>query len=131
MRKLLTHHISNILNWIWKLKLLPKINVFLWLVKDALCTCNFLFVMEREFPNRCHLCNKNIENINHIFKECPFAQSIWTNIPYNCPTPFLYDDDFLSWLEMIHKNYKIKCKLFNYQMKKIGIIIWNVWNHRN
>ena len=32
---------------------------------------------------------------------------------------------------MIYKNYKTNCKLFNHPMEKIGIIIWNVWNHRN
>ena len=132
MRRALTHPRSKLLNWIWKSKLLPKIKFFLWLlIRNALPTCDFLIVRRMEIPNGCYLCDHNIENIDHVFKKCPFVISIWDRIKYNCPTPLFYEGDFLSWLEMIYKNYKTNCKLFNHPMEKIGIIMWNVWNHRN
>ena len=43
MIKALTHPRSKLLNWIWRLKLLPKIKIFLWLViRNALSTSDFL-----------------------------------------------------------------------------------------
>ena len=40
MRRALTHPRSKLLNWIWKLKLLPKIKFFLWLViRNVIPTC--------------------------------------------------------------------------------------------
>ena len=74
MRKPSNHLQSNILNWIWKLKLLPKIKIFLWLIiRNALPTCEFLSIRNIEFPNRCYICSQNFENIDHVSKSCPFV----------------------------------------------------------
>ena len=64
-------------------------------------------------------------------KKCPFVTSIWDRIKYYCPTPLFNEGDFLSWLEMVYESYKTNYKLFNHPMEKIGIIMWNIWNHRN
>lgn len=66
-----------------------------------------------------------------MFKNCPFVLGIWDHIKFNCPMHLLYEGDFLSWLEMGYRNYKINCKIFNYPMEKVVIIMWNVWIHRN
>ena len=69
MRKPSSHPRSKILNWIWKLKLLPKIKFFLWLViRGALSTYEFLSIRKMEIPNGCYLCSQNVENIEHVFK---------------------------------------------------------------
>ena len=47
-----------------------------------------------ETPNVYHFFNHNIENIDHIFRECPFVQGIWDRIKYKCPTPLFYEGDF-------------------------------------
>ena len=97
MRKPSSHPRSKMLNQIWKLKLLPKIKFFLLLViRNSLPTCEFLVVRRIEIPNVYHFYSHNIENIDHIFRECPFVQGIWDNIKYNCPTPLFYEGDFLS-----------------------------------
>ena len=107
---------------VW-LSLLPKIKFFLWLViTDVLPTCEFLIVRRMKITNMCHFLNQNSENIDHIFKYCPFVQEIWDHIKYNCPTSLLsllYEGDFLSWLEMVYPNYKINHKNFNYPMENL------------
>ena len=119
------------LHWIWKLKLLPKIKFFLWLViRDAFPTREFLIARRLEITNMCYLCKQNVENIDHIFKYFPFVQGIWDRIKYNCLTPLFYEGDFLSWLEIVYKNYKIHCKIYKHPMEKISIILCNVWIHR-
>ena len=63
--------------------------------KDSKCS-EPLIARRLEIPNRCYLCDHNIENIDHVFKKCPFVISIWDRIKYNCPTPLFYEEDFLS-----------------------------------
>ena len=73
MRKPLVHPRYKILNWIWKLNLVSKIKVFLWLaISETLPTCEFLIIRRLEITNCCYLCNQSGENIDHIFKSCPF-----------------------------------------------------------
>ena len=95
-----------------------KNKVFPMVIRDALPTCEFLITKRLEITNMCHLCKRNIENIDHIFKYCPFVQGIWDHIKYNCPTRIFYDGDFLSWLKTIYKNYKINCKIYKHSMEK-------------
>ena len=74
IRKSLVHPRHKILNWIWELNFLPKIKVFLWLtIREALPTCDYLTARRIEITNTCYLCNKSNENIDHIFKICPFC----------------------------------------------------------
>ena len=126
------HPRHKILNWIWKLNLLPKIKVFLeLLLRETLPTCEFLIARRIEITNFFYLCNQSNENIDHNFKLCLFVQGIWYRIKYNCLTPLFYEGNFLSWLELVYKNYKTHCKFFKHPMEKIGIIPWNIWTHRN
>ena len=131
MRKPSSHPKSKMLKWTWKRNLLPKIKFFLWLVvRGVLLTYEFLSARKIEIPIKCHFCSQNVENIDHIFRKCTFVQGIWDCIEYNCPTPLFHEGEYLSWLEMIYKNYKSNCKLFNHPMENIDIIMWNVWTHR-
>ena len=100
MRRVLTHPKYKLLNWIWKLKLLPKIKFFLWLViRNVIPIGDFLTARRLEIPNRCYLCHQDIENIDHVSKKCHFVTSIWDRIKYNCPTPLFYKGgtSFPSW----------------------------------
>ena len=91
------HHRHKTLNWIWKLKLLPKIKFFLLLVlREALPKCQFLIPKKLEITNTC-FCNQNSENIDHIVKCFPFVQDNWDHIKYNCPILFFTKEtSFLS-----------------------------------
>jgi hypothetical protein len=64
-------------NWLWKLKLPLKINIFLWylgrgvtLTKDNLIKRNW-----NDSP-KCAFCNHN-ETLQHLFFDCHFARSVW------------------------------------------------------
>ena len=131
IRKSLVHPRQKILNWIWKLNSLSKIKVFLWLtIREALQTCNFSNSRRIEITNTCYLCNKSNKNIDHIFKVCPFVHGIWERIKYNCPIPLFYEGNFLSWLELFHKNYKKPIVKFSNQWKKL-LLSFGVFGHRN
>ena len=49
--------------------------------------CEFLSARRMEIPIKCHLCNQNIKNIDHVIRNCSFVQGIWDLIKYNCPIP--------------------------------------------
>ena len=132
MRKPLMHPRSKILHWIYKLNLMPKLKFFLWLViRNALPTHEFLIARRMEISNMCCLCNQIWIILKVFFKNCTFVQSIWDHIKFNCPTPLLFEGDFLFWIETVYKNYKINWKICNRPMEKFAIILWNVWIHRN
>ena len=127
MKKSLAHPRYKILNWIWKLNVFPKIKVFILLtIREALPTCEFLIDRRLEITKSCYMYNQSGENSDHIFKSCPFIESIWDHIKYNCSTPLFYEGNFLSWLELVYKNYKTHCKIFKQPMEKIVIILWSI-----
>lgn len=56
------------------------------------------------------MCNQSSENIEDIFKSCPFTQGIWNRIKYNCHTPIFFKSNFLSLLGIVYKHYKSNVK---------------------
>lgn len=71
-------------NWktIWKLKVPPKIQTFLWkLEHNVLPTLSFL--MSRIHINldaTCRLCKADLESSDHIFKYCKLEISFWREV---------------------------------------------------
>ena len=100
-------------------------------IRKALPNCDFLTVRMIEITNTCYLCNKNNDNVDHIFKVCTFVLGIWECIKYNCPNHLFYEGNFLSWLELVYKYYKTHCKIFKQPMEKNAIILRSIWTHRN
>lgn len=90
MRNLLVHYNHKILNWMWKLNLLPNIKVFLWLtIREALSTSELIIVRRVEIINTCYLCNQSSKIIDHSFKCCLYIQRIWDHIKYIIVIPSL------------------------------------------
>lgn len=67
-------------NWntIWKSKLPPKINIFLWKIqRGILHTRRFLNSRISNIPPLCVWCEKADESIDHIFWDCILAKEAW------------------------------------------------------
>ena len=71
-------------NWqknIWKLKLSPKVKLFLWkLFHGALPVGTQLRARQINVEGICKTCGLP-ESINHLFLECGFAQQVWSQAP--------------------------------------------------
>lgn len=65
------------LSWglVWSSKLIPKINMFLWLmVHDKILTINNLWKTGFSMHNICYLCKMDAKDSSHLFIGCCYAQ---------------------------------------------------------
>ena len=59
---------------IWSKYLIPKINIFQWLLlKNEILTLNNLARRGMVFPNSFFLCEEDLELVDHFFSQCPFS----------------------------------------------------------
>jgi len=66
---------------IYKLKLIPKIGFFLWLVvRDRLLTLDNLRKRGLIVRNRCILCGRVEEMINHLLLFYEFTKKVWNQL---------------------------------------------------
>ena len=118
--------------WVWKIKTLPKIQVFLWkFLHNSLPVKSILAHRGIEGLGGCAFCTDNEENILHVLRECPIVQEFWCLA--RCPPQAQpsFTGDLADWLHInaycphqaTHKDYSWKCFfLFG---------IWNLWLQRN
>ena len=70
--------------WAWKIKTLPKIQIFLWkCLYNSLPIKSILTHRGIERLGGCAFVTGNEENILHVLRECPIAQEFWRLV--GCP----------------------------------------------
>ncbi|XP_057719921.1 uncharacterized protein LOC130934359 [Arachis stenosperma] len=118
---------------IWKGVVLPRVELFAWFVltdmvntKERLSRLGIL----NQDDQSCVLCNKEIEQIHHLFLGCDFAWQVWSAWLYVFgrlwSLPGLMKDHFLSWTEEPRRKEDRK-----QQLRCFCAIIWNIWLERN
>ena len=60
------------------------------------------------------LCNQDIENIDHVFKNCYFVKRIWDHIKFNCLRHLLFEGDFFFRLKLCIKTIKLIARFSTY-----------------
>ena len=114
------HHSHNTIpqevwNLIWKVKIPPKIGIFVWKVMhDSIPT--FLNLCNRgiNVHSRCPLCNSEDESTIHLFLYWPFARAIWHGSSLGIHTSELNNVSVQGWvgsLPIRHKRMDQTCKL--------------------
>ena len=118
--------------WIWKLHVLPKIQLFLWK-----CTHNSIGVKDClaargvTIDPLCPLCRKEPESIVHALRNCEKIRAIWNELD-----AMGFDRNFFSstaedWMAFNGKMDKAK----NQHSPPWNIIfsfaVWNIWKNRN
>lgn len=79
------------LDWVWKGKGEPKLKFFFWLLwLDRLPHRNMLTIRNIVTDTSCPRCPGGPENSNHIIRDCPHSQEVWTicTPPIPCDLPF-------------------------------------------
>lgn len=72
---------------VWKLDASAKIQHFLWrALNNALPVAELLIHRGMEVDPACKVCG-NLETINHVLFECPFALRVWKLAPIHSPIP--------------------------------------------
>ncbi|KAL4288482.1 hypothetical protein AHAS_Ahas19G0290600 [Arachis hypogaea] len=89
---------------IWKGLVPPRVELFTWFVlvgrvntKDGLCRLEILQLND----NLCVLCNKEAENLQHLFVTCEFSWNVWcawiSEFGQKWAAPGTLKDHFESW----------------------------------
>ena len=100
------HQISFNGKWIWKFKVLPRIQSFIWL-----CSYNSLAIQEclasRGIPisTICLICLLDSESILHLLRDCGFASNCWQNLGLGELSLDFFSLNTSTWLE---KNCKLE-----------------------
>ena len=119
-------------NWVWKLKTLPKIQLFVWkYLLQSIPTKSILAQRGFNGDTSCDWCHEDQETIAHVLRDCPIASSFWAEA--DCPSHLRYsfDLDTTEWLKL--NAYSSALLVGKDQQWAIYFLfgIWNLWLCRN
>ena len=118
--------------WIWKLKVLPRIQSFIWM-----CFHNSIATQERLASRRLHvdtvhpICNLHPETILHLLKDCHVVANCWQSLEMGGLSADFYSLDLHSWLENNSKTTTTSKHLQISWSVIFAIGIWTLWSHCN
>ncbi|KAL4287989.1 hypothetical protein AHAS_Ahas19G0241300 [Arachis hypogaea] len=118
---------------IWKGLVPPRVELFIWFAligrvntKERLCR----FGIVNQGVTMCVLCNKEVENVCHLFLGCDFTWQVWcawlSDFGIKWTTSGTLKEHFLSWTGVTTR--KEECKKW---FISFFAVIWNVWLERN
>lgn len=116
---------------VWNNILIPKVNMFFWLAShNSILTIDNLIRRGLKFPNRCELCQKEGESVDHLFFHCSFTREIWCKMwekwKINWVMKKSIKDIIWQW------NYPTKCQIIkNLWSLTLLMICWGIWKERN
>lgn len=131
------YRISESLSWndkdsswitLWKLPMAQTIKTFGWLLlKGKLLTNAERQRKKMTISPGCEICGDDLEDLDHVFKHCPLAAELWTEL---LPDPYyrkLTSSSIISWLVFMLQ--QSDCHI----SWKIGVFItcWELWRARN
>lgn len=111
----------------WNQFALPKAGCFSWIaLKKRALTSDHLTKFHIAQPYNWPLCDQEIEDVDHLFLNCPFVQQCWKfflgKLQYLTPLPNKLWDLFQAWL-VLHST-----SLFSSFCKSIlAIVVWALW----
>ncbi|GJU32844.1 reverse transcriptase zinc-binding domain-containing protein, partial [Tanacetum coccineum] len=66
---------------VWYSQCIPKQSFILWLaIQDRLTTQDKLRRWGNQAVNRCCLCLNDLEDLKHLFFQCPFSKAVWRKV---------------------------------------------------
>ena len=87
-------------NWIWKLKNLPKINLFLWkCFHNSIPVKIILAHRGIQLSPACDICNDQLETISHVLRECIAAQEIWAESNWLDDMHHTFGLEVMEWIK--------------------------------
>lgn len=128
---------TSCFNWkrLWNAKLHNRHKLLLWRILNNVlpskAKLNSLFSTSDLY---CYFCNSNLENLDHLFINCPFIQQMWFISKWNYRIDLFTNTSVNSWLDLI---FDCKNKLFTSQNIREEFIVYVaaifdcLWFNRN
>lgn len=115
---------------VWKLKTAPKIQHFLWrLLSGALATGHNMRRRHIHSQSRCRRCCQEEETTQHLFFDCPYAQSLWRASGFGHQRLFDKNSPLESKMDAILSG---QLNNINPQAHHLALwILWRLWKSRN
>ncbi|WOL08208.1 hypothetical protein Cni_G16960 [Canna indica] len=113
-----------------KLKVVPKIKIFIWkLVLERLPSSDYLSRFCKIQRSSCHVCGKESDSINHILFNCPFAQDFWLKVESAASCIFKYKTSWCKgkWFEESENLEKESGEV----LTALIAGLWNLWKNIN
>ena len=126
-QKLINQQVPFRHKYIWKLKILLKIKIFLWyLLKGVLLTKDNLAKKNWDGSHKCYFCNCN-ETIQHLFFYCHHAKILWrvVAVATGLPPPSSVAHMSSTWL------LDIGAKQRKLILVGVAALCWAIWRCRN
>ncbi|KAL5820850.1 hypothetical protein ACOSQ3_022732 [Xanthoceras sorbifolium] len=86
-------------NFIWKLKLPPKVLTFLWsLLHGKILTNDHRRARCLTTDSSCPRCFSGLESIDHLLRGCKSSVGIWNQVCTGFSSSTTFSDSFISWI---------------------------------
>ena len=115
---------------VWKVKIPKRVAIFVWTaVHGQILILDNLMLRKRILVNRCCMCHRNKETVDHLLLHCPVAHSLWV---------YMYQIFGIQWVMPGSVESLVYC--WSYWLGKFNLDIWNmipgclmwiVWKERN
>jgi len=116
--------------WIWHIKTMPKIKIFLWQVcHNALPIRGILFRRGCHIEPQCPLCTMDMDSIDHLFWNCYGTQRVWDLVVQHQRQPAQLMGRFShDWTRSFGKINEL-CSLK--EVLKLNFLLWTICKGRN
>ena len=115
--------------WLWKLKIMPKIRLFLWqLCHNALPSRDTLLRRGIPLDPICPACLTDLEDTDHIFIHCPVAKHTWDlAIAHHWLPSYPFGPTQAATRDHIHRLASHNPSL----LSRVALLLWSIWKTRN
>ncbi|KAL5733002.1 hypothetical protein ACOSQ2_032694 [Xanthoceras sorbifolium] len=117
-------------NFIWKLKLPPKVLTFLWsLLHGKILTNDHRRARCLTTDSSCPRCFSGLESIDHLLRGCRSSVDIWNQVCAGFSSSTTFSDSFISWIYANLKNTAIIVGDAPWYMV-FALTVWYIWKWR-
>lgn len=110
--------------WLWKLRLPQRIKMFLWLILHSKVLTNAERFRRPMSPNAgCALCLGDVEDLEHILRNCPKAKEVWHDLHVYGVMDLAGEESFQQWLQ---QNLRLPRDDLEWPTKFM-ITVWYLW----
>ena len=118
--------------WLWKLKTMPKIQMFLWkCYHNSIPVKSILAQRGIQISPTCDICQDQPETISHVLRECKAAQEFWAGANRPDELAHMSGLEVMEWIKA-NACCKVPAKGKDYPWAYFFLFgIWQLWLRRN